>query len=75
MGLLRPFGCTILANDIIDQTDYYAANGLIEASKEMIYAEADFITAHIPLDDDTRGIFNAAAFNRMKSSATAVPRR
>ena len=35
----------------------------------MIYAEADFITAHIPLDDDTRGIFNAAAFSRMKSSA------
>ena len=69
VGLLRPFGCTILANDIIDQADYYAANGLIEASKEMIYAEADFITAHIPLDDDTRGIFNAAAFSRMKSSA------
>ena len=24
VGLLRPFGCTILANDIIDQADYYA---------------------------------------------------
>jgi phosphoglycerate dehydrogenase-like enzyme len=67
--LLKPFGCRILVNDILDQRDYYAANGLIAATKEQIYAEADIVTVHTPLDDTTRGMINADAFRRMKRSA------
>ena len=67
--LLKPFGCKILVNDIIDQSDYYQANDLIECSKEQIYAEADIITVHTPLDDTTRGLFNADVFSQMKDSS------
>lgn len=33
---------------------------------EDIYARADFITVHMPLSDETKGMLNAAAFAKMK---------
>ena len=67
--LLRPFGCRILVNDIIDQSKYYAANGLVEITKEEIFEAADIITVHTPLDDSTRAMVDAAMLGRMKESA------
>jgi D-3-phosphoglycerate dehydrogenase len=67
--LLKPFGCRILVNDIIDQSDYYRANGLIAASKDQIYSEADIVTVHTPLDASTRGMINLDVFKRMKRTA------
>jgi phosphoglycerate dehydrogenase-like enzyme len=66
--LLKPFGCRILVNDIIDQADYYQANGLIASSKEEIYAQADIVTVHTPLDETTRGFCNADTFRQMKET-------
>ncbi len=67
--LLKPFGCNILVNDIVDQADYYQANGLIECSKEEIYAQADVVTIHTPLDNTTRGFCNAGVFEQMKETS------
>lgn len=36
-------------------------------SMEEVFAEADYITVHVPLTDDTSGMFNAEAFKLMKS--------
>src|SRR2546423_9310605 len=33
---------------------------------EEVYARADFITVHMPLSDETKGMLNAAAFAKMK---------
>lgn len=33
---------------------------------EQLFATADYITVHVPLTDDTRGMFNEASFNLMK---------
>ena len=68
VALLKPFGCKILVNDIIDQSEYYQANGLIESSKEEIYAQADIVTVHTPLDETTRGFCNADTFRQMKET-------
>ncbi len=35
------------------------------ASREEIYQTCDFITVHVPLNDDTRGMFNAETFAQM----------
>ena len=67
--LLKPFGCRILVNDIIDQADYYQVNGLIASSKEEIYAQADIVTVHTPLDETTRGFCNADTFRKMKETS------
>ena len=69
IGLLRPFECKILVNDIIDQTPYYEANGVQETSKEDIYANADIISIHLPLDNRTRALINAGVFRAMKNDA------
>ena len=68
VALLKPFGCKILVNDIIDQAEYYQANGLIESSKGEIYAQADIVTVHTPLDETTRGFCNTDTFRQMKET-------
>jgi phosphoglycerate dehydrogenase-like enzyme len=67
--LLKPFGCKILVNDIIDQSDFYRDNNLIEVTKEELYAQSDIITIHTPLDNTTHKMINLPVFEQMKSSA------
>ncbi len=67
--LLKPFGCKILVNDIVDQTDYYAEHGLIEVSKEELYEKSDFITLHVPFDETTENMITLEELEKMKSSA------
>lgn len=69
VNLLKPFGCKILVNDILDQSDYYKANGLNECSKDNIYAEADIVSLHLPLNETTRGMFSSTVFEKMKKSS------
>jgi len=70
--LLQPFNCRILVNDIIDQGDYYQKNGLIEATKEEIYSEADIITIHTPLTARTKYLINSETLSKMKQSAFVI---
>src|SRR2546421_927553 len=39
---------------------------------EGIYARADFITVHMPLSDETKGMLNAAAFAKMKKGVRVL---
>ncbi len=70
--LLKPFHCTILVNDIIDQAGYYGENSLIETSKEEIYRQADIISLHTPLTEFTRNLINSDVLSMMKRSAYLV---
>lgn len=70
--LLKPFGCTILGNDIIEQSEYYRENNVVEASKEEIYRTADIITVHTPLTGKTRGLINKETLAMMKSTAYVI---
>ena len=69
ISLLKPFGCEILVNDVLDQTDYYKQAGVTEASKDEIYANADIVSVHTPLDDSTRKMINAGVIQTMKDDA------
>ena len=42
------------------------------ASPDGVYAEADIVTLHLPLNDDTRGLLDAGAFARMKHGVRIV---
>ena len=41
-------------------------------SQDEIIENADYITIHVPLTDETRGSFNADVFNRMKKGAALL---
>lgn len=70
--LLKPFGCRILVNDIINQETYYHENGLIEVSKEILFKEADIVTLHTPLDNTTENLVSLDILKTMKSSAFLI---
>ncbi len=70
--LLKPFGCRILVNDIIDQSEYYRENDLIEATKEEIFSQADIVTIHTPLTEELKGFVNRDTLSMMKSSAILI---
>lgn len=69
---LKPFGCKILVNDIIDQKEYYKNNGLIEVSKEQIFKESDIITIHTPFTSDTENLVRLEEFQIMKNNVYVI---
>lgn len=44
----------------------------IAATVEEVYAKADYITLHLPMNGDTKGMINAAAFAAMKDGVRIV---
>lgn len=72
VSLLAPFGCRVLAHDIRDYPDFYAAHGVEPVSRDRLLAEADLVTLHVPLDDSTRGMIGAAELARMHRGACLI---
>ena len=70
--LLKPFSCTILANDIKDFPDFYAAHGVRPVSLEALLADSDIVTLHVPLDDGTRGMLDEKRLGLLKPSAVLI---
>jgi D-3-phosphoglycerate dehydrogenase len=60
------FGMRVLAYD--PYLTLARANALQVELTELdeIYARADFITVHMPMNDETKGMLNTAAFSKMK---------
>lgn len=72
VSLLAPFGCRVLAHDIRDYADFYAAHGVEPVGRDRLLAEADIVTLHVPLDDSTRGMIGAAELARMRKGACLI---
>ncbi len=54
--LLRAFGCRVLAHDILDFPEYYAAHGVEPVGLEPLLKTADVVTLNVTLVDSTRNI-------------------
>jgi glyoxylate reductase len=66
------WGMRVIYHDV---RAHEAANRELEARQvdfDTLLAESDFISVHANLDDSTRGLFNAAAFAKMKPTAVFV---
>jgi len=70
--LLKPFGCKILVNDIIEQKEYYDQNGLIEVTKEEMLKSVDILTLHTPLTDALQYFINIDTLKMMKTTALII---
>ncbi len=70
--LIKPFGCTILVNDIIEQDDFCKSNNLFQSTKKTIYKECDIITIHTPLSDETLNMITLDELKLMKKSAYLI---
>lgn len=69
MARLRPFGVRLIGYDPYLPEEKASALGLTLLPLEALLAQADYVTLHVPLTAETRGILNAAAFSLMKPTA------
>ena len=72
ISLLQPFKCTILVNDIIDQSEYYQAQGIHKKSKTDLFKEADIVTIHTPLTHETKYMINKKTLALMKPTSFII---
>ena len=70
--LLKPFGCKILVNDIINQDRYCKENNLKETSKEQIFKTSDIVTIHTPYNHTTNNMINIEVLKSMRNSAYII---
>jgi D-3-phosphoglycerate dehydrogenase len=68
----RGFGMRILAYDVFWNDEWAEEAGVERATLEDIYRKADFLTLHLPLTEETRGLIGAAELATMKPTAVVV---
>ena len=66
------FGMKVLAYDPFLTEARAKAIGVDLVDLDDVYRDADFITVHMPVTDQTRGMLNAAAFAKMKPKVCIV---
>ena len=66
-------GMRVVAYDPFVSAERFRELGVEPASSlDDVYAEADVVTLHLPLNDETEGLLNASAFERMKDGVRIV---
>ena len=70
--LLRAFGCSILAHDILEFADFYAAHGVQPVDLETLLGKSDIVTLHLPLNQSTRGLIDANRLAMLKPTAVLI---
>lgn len=66
------FGMQVIAHDTLKGADEAAAFGAHWVSLDDLYSQADYISLHVPLTEQTRGMINAAALKSMKPGVRLV---
>ena len=67
-----PFGMNVIIYDPYVTAEQAAEAGVKKVEIDALISESDFISIHCPLTPDTRGMFNAAAFGKMKKTAYII---
>jgi len=70
--LQKAFGCRIVACDPYVEVAALAALGIEKLPLELLLIEADVVSVHCPLTEETRGLFGADAFAAMKPGVVFV---
>jgi phosphoglycerate dehydrogenase-like enzyme len=70
--LLKPFGCRVLAHDIVDYPEFYAAHGVEACGLDELLTRSDVVTLHVPLDESTKGMLDARRLSLLKPTAVLI---
>ena len=70
--ILRTFGCTVLAHDLLDFPEFYAAHQVEPVGLEELLSRSDIVTLHVPLDNSTRNLLSAERLALMKPDALLI---
>ncbi|MCE5251859.1 C-terminal binding protein [bacterium] len=69
---MRSFGMRILVDDPYLSKARLDELGIEHTPFEKVLSESDIVTIHVPVTDETRGMFNAATLGMMKKSAILI---
>jgi phosphoglycerate dehydrogenase-like enzyme len=70
--LLQPFQCHVRVRDIAGRSEFCRQSGAVEMEFEELIVEADIVTLHVPLTEDTENLINKSVLEKMKPSAFLV---
>lgn len=65
------FGCRVIAYNRSEKPDLIA-KGVTFVSKEELFRQADFVSLHTPLTEETKGLVDAETIKLMKPSAVLI---
>ena len=68
----KPFGMEVIAYDPFISSDAAKDCGVELLGLDALYARADYISLHLSLTPDTKGMINAAAIEQMKSGMRII---
>ncbi len=68
----RPFGFRLLGHDILEDEGFADEVGLCYTSLEHLLAESDFVSIHLPLTEQTKGLMNRDRISQMKPGAILI---
>lgn len=72
INLLKPFGCNILLNDIVDKGDVCKLYNVRQVSLEELLQTSDIVTLHVPLTDSTARMVDSQFLHKMKKTAFLI---
>ena len=70
--MLTPFGCRILANDILPFPEFCRTHGVLQVGLDDLLRDSDVVTLHVPLDGSTRGLMTDARLDLMRRDAVLI---
>jgi D-3-phosphoglycerate dehydrogenase len=70
--LLSGFNCRLLGYDPMISRERAAESGVDLVELDVLFAEADFVTLHLPETKETKGLVGAALLGKMKTGATLI---
>ena len=70
--LLAPFECRVLAHDIRDYPECYAAHRVTPVGREELLRSSDVVTLHVPLDASTRGMISTSEIGLMRPGSFLI---
>ena len=68
----QAFGMKVLGYDPYATEEYVKYLNIKLATLEEIYAQADYISVHVPLNDSTRGLFNTQTLAKLKPGVRLI---
>lgn len=68
----KAFGLKVIAHDPFVSAEILRKTGVEGVSFDRLLENSDYVSIHAPLNDKTRGLFNADVFRKMKKGALLV---
>ena len=70
--LLAPFGCKILACDIVDHPQFYAQHCVTAVDMGELLERSEVLSLHLPLSALTRGLYDATMLARLRPDCVLI---